>query len=680
MKYIFIIISIFATIILSFFSPFKKLDNFFYDLSIIVSLPYKAPYEVAIVAIDEESLRFIGRWPWRRDVLAEVIKNILNSKPKVLCIDIGFFENTPKDDFLQNSLRSDIPIVLPVMVSHEKNPKILKPPEYFLLPNVYLGHLHILLENDGIVRKIPSSIKYEGKTYPSFSYIPEEILKGKEEMPKEIGIFYQYPEPFYIISALKLLQREEEVLKDKVVFFGGTSSGLWDSFLTPISSNNLTPGVFIQAHSFRTISSNKIIKDLKLFFKSIFFVGFILIFILISRKISPYLSILIVIFIIFIMGWIFLQFCFWTSPFFSFLSVLIFQILELANQIAKSRIVLKEERRKLLEILKTLPVLKEKKDEKTKSILEEIKKTKETIEDLKYAFLSILNELSLVFYYINEEGEIVYINKNEWKFPSSGPFFPQISFLFNVPSEELQKEETTALQTKEKAYLYRYNKLKKGGFAIFFDITEEEEKNIMINSLLHDLKTPITILDGIGSNLNEEVENLKKQTKRMKDLLSQYEILMKLRSKKYILQKANLNIYSFLKNIISEIEPIAKKKNIKIKLNRNNDLFIKTDEFLLYRIVLNILSNSLKFTPKDGEIEVNYFFDGNFILTIEDSGPGIKEEEYDLIIKPFYGNKEREGLGIGISFVRSALKILNGKIAFGKSKLGGLKVEINLPQ
>jgi len=352
----------------------------------------------------------------------------------------------------------------------------------------------------------------------------------------------------------------------------------------------------------------------------------------------------------------------------------------LANQIAKSRIVLKEERRKLLEILKTLPVLKEKKDEKTKSILEEIKKTKETIEDLKYAFLSILNELSLVFYYINEEGEIVYINKNEWKFPSSGPFFPQISFLFNVPSEELQKEETTALQTKEKAYLYRYNKLKKGGFAIFFDITEEEEKNIMINSLLHDLKTPITILDGIGSNLNEEVENLKKQTKRMKDLLSQYEILMKLRSKKYILQKANLNIYSFLKNIISEIEPIAKKKNIKIKLNRNNDLFIKTDEFLLYRIVLNILSNSLKFTPKDGEIEVNYFFDGNFILTIEDSGPGIKEEECDLIIKPFYGNKEREGLGIGISFVRSALKILNGKIAFGKSKLGGLKVEINLPQ
>lgn len=678
MKHIFIILSILTTIILSFFSPFKRLESLFYDLNMIISLPYKCPYDIAIVAIDEKSLRFVGRWPWKREVLAEIIKNIVNSKPKALFIDIGIFENTSKDDYLINSLKTDIPIILPIIISHEKEPRLLKPPPYFLLPNIYLGHLHILLDEDGIVRKIPSSIQFKNEIYPCFSCILNEILK--EKMTKEIGIFYQYPEPFYIIPALTLLQREEKILKDKVVFFGGTSAGLWDSFLTPISYNNLTPGVFIQAHSFRTISSKKTIKDLNLIFKLLFFIFFILIFILICKKISTFFSFLFVSFLIFITGWIFLQFSFWISPFLSFLSVLIFQIIETTYSIGRSKIILKEERKKLFDILKTLPIPLKKEEKKSKSILEEIKKTKETIEGLKNALHLILNELSLVFYYINGEGEIIYINKNEWKFPTSGPFFPQISFLFNAPVEELQKEETITLQTKEKAYLYRYNKLREGGFVIFFDITEKEEKDIMINSLLHDLKTPIAIINGLDLNQKEESDILKKQIKRMQDFLSQYEILMKLKSNKYILQKSNLNFYSFIKNIIYEIEPIAKRKNIKIKLNLKEDLVIKTDESLLYRIILNILSNSLKFSPMDGVIEINYFLKEYFYLIIEDSGPGIKETEYDLILQPFYGNKEKQGLGIGLSFVKSSLKILNGKINFGRSKLGGLKVEIILPQ
>ncbi|MEJ5166779.1 MAG: CHASE2 domain-containing protein, partial [Thermoanaerobaculia bacterium] len=284
MKYIFAVFAIILCNFLFLFSPFLNIDNFIYDILMILSFPYDSKYEIAVVEIDEESLKFLGRWPWKRELIAQLITNILKEEPKILCIDIGFFEKSENDKFLIDALKSEIPIVLPIFLAKEEPLTIKFPPKELLHPNVYLGHLHILIDSDGEVRRIPSRIKFKGMEYPSFSVQAARVLNFNKKIPAEINIFYQTPEPFLFYSALKVLEGNNLNLKEKIVFLGGTSEGLWDSFLTPISSSShLTPGVLIQAHAFRTVVSNKSIKTLNQFGKVILSFLLILFFIILKR-------------------------------------------------------------------------------------------------------------------------------------------------------------------------------------------------------------------------------------------------------------------------------------------------------------------------------------------------------------------------------------------------------------
>lgn len=695
MKYFFVILSVFLSNFLFLFSPFFNIDNLLYDISMILSLPYKSDFEFAIVGIDEESLRSIGRWPWKREVIAQIIKNILDEKPRILCIDIGFFEKSEKDEVIVKALNSDTPVILPIFLTKENPPKLHIPPKDFIHQNVFLGHLHILIEKDGVVRKIPSYIRFNDKAYPSFSVQAAKKLNHRRKIPDEINIFYQLPEPFYFLSALKVLERKDLNLNNKIVFLGGTSEGLWDSYITPISSSyQLTPGVFIQAHALRTILSNKCIKILNNIVKIIFSFLSILIFIILREKFAIILNLIFLPLILFLISYTLINLNFWICPSIFIFSIFIYQSMEWIYIFAKSRIILREERKKLNQILWTLPFKFIKEEKKKKSLVDEIIEAKEAIENLRSAFNAILENLSLTFYVINEKGEIKYLSKEEKKLPKIGPFFEQMSFLTSIPLEELKKEIPLSINIFNKIYLYMQKRLQNGSIVLLVDITEKELKEkffeAIVFTLMHDLKAPLNIMEGLFENICKKLDDqptenakiIKNQIKRIKDLISQYDLFMKLRNNKYVQQKEKINIKKFLEEILEELSPKAKQKNLEIKmLFEGENEFFNTDRILFYRIVTNILFNSLKFTPAGGKILIRGNINEELRISIEDSGPGVKEEEMEYLCEPFFRTKELkniEGLGLGLSFVKEALKILNGKINFSKSNLGGLKVEISI--
>jgi signal transduction histidine kinase len=116
-----------------------------------------------------------------------------------------------------------------------------------------------------------------------------------------------------------------------------------------------------------------------------------------------------------------------------------------------------------------------------------------------------------------------------------------------------------------------------------------------------------------------------------------------------------------------------------------DDIFVEADSELLSRVVQNVLDNAVKFTPSDGRIELLASVDGEQAeLSIKDTGPGLAPEELPLLFDRYHQARARragkiQGTGLGLTFCREALKLMQGSIAVG-SKLGeGTVFTIRLP-
>jgi len=120
----------------------------------------------------------------------------------------------------------------------------------------------------------------------------------------------------------------------------------------------------------------------------------------------------------------------------------------------------------------------------------------------------------------------------------------------------------------------------------------------------------------------------------------------------------------------------------KISKNIKSNIFMNCHRDYLEQLIGNIVSNIARYTPSDSEVEVRLLHEGSKIcLTFEDSGPGLPEYIYRdgiQIFQRFDKSRSREsgGSGLGMTIIRKVTESLGGEISLGKSKFGGLKIEI----
>ena len=111
----------------------------------------------------------------------------------------------------------------------------------------------------------------------------------------------------------------------------------------------------------------------------------------------------------------------------------------------------------------------------------------------------------------------------------------------------------------------------------------------------------------------------------------------------------------------------------------------KMPDFMIVFILINfnLIDNAIKYTPKQGMINVSVFEqEGVAVLLVEDNGPGIAPELYEKILKRFYRvhHHLEIGSGLGLSIVDKAVERLGGQIFFTRSETwGGLQVRVSLP-
>lgn len=148
----------------------------------------------------------------------------------------------------------------------------------------------------------------------------------------------------------------------------------------------------------------------------------------------------------------------------------------------------------------------------------------------------------------------------------------------------------------------------------------------------------------------------------------------------------NCNIVNVVEEITLSVAEYIKSNNLNLIFDTDiEEKIIACDLDKIERIILNILSNAVKFTSSDGNIFVNMFDGEEFItITIEDTGIGIHKDKLDIIFDRFRQvdrsfTRNHEGSGIGLSLVKSLVEMQGGTISV-ESKLGvGTKFAIKLP-
>ena len=226
-------------------------------------------------------------------------------------------------------------------------------------------------------------------------------------------------------------------------------------------------------------------------------------------------------------------------------------------------------------------------------------------------------------------------------------------------------------------------------------------KSDFFANLSHELKTPLNIFYSIIQVLDLNVEKdendfkqaykkynkgLKVNFYRMFKMITNLIDLTKLDSN---LEKVKFNNYDIVKlceDISLSVITYAEQKNIKIVFDtEKEEEIIRCNGEYMERIMLNILSNAIKFTPRAGEIFINLFFDSEFVhIKIKDSGIGVPKEKIDSIFEKFVRvdksfSRENEGSGIGLSIVKSLVELLEGEISLKSEENKGSEFTVSLP-
>ncbi len=118
------------------------------------------------------------------------------------------------------------------------------------------------------------------------------------------------------------------------------------------------------------------------------------------------------------------------------------------------------------------------------------------------------------------------------------------------------------------------------------------------------------------------------------------------------------------------LQPIAQQKQIRIVKDCDSDCFAVADYELLHRMLLNLVLNAVRETPRDGTVSLSGQVAGcDVLIAVEDSGPGIQEERMARIFDPMFSTS-REGCGLGLPIVKRIVESHNGEITVSSSRKG----------
>lgn len=169
-----------------------------------------------------------------------------------------------------------------------------------------------------------------------------------------------------------------------------------------------------------------------------------------------------------------------------------------------------------------------------------------------------------------------------------------------------------------------------------------------VQNASHELRTPLTIIQAKQELLlqepnakiidkSEDIILTLNETKRLTKLIKDLMILSRADANKLNLQKENVNIDEYIKEVINPYCEIAQMQEKKIELNLNYNMDIDVDTSRFYQLVIILLDNAIKYTEANDTIEIKtYLKDNKFVMEVKDTGIGVSDEGLKRIFERFY--------------------------------------------
>lgn len=226
----------------------------------------------------------------------------------------------------------------------------------------------------------------------------------------------------------------------------------------------------------------------------------------------------------------------------------------------------------------------------------------------------------------------------------------------------------------------------------------EREKNFqenLLQNIVHEFRTPLTLIQGpleqlTAVDMADEkrmlVQIAKRNTERLLALVNQLLDMAKIKAGQLKVELQPVNIGQLFSDSLFSFYEACETKRISLKFDSKSCSFIaETDPEMIQKILVNLISNAVKFTPDGGEIELKVLKSkAGFSFSVSDTGIGISPQSQKRIFEKFYQvdaltTRRAEGTGIGLAFVQDLLSVLQGKISLSSAENEGTVFTVDIP-
>jgi signal transduction histidine kinase len=211
----------------------------------------------------------------------------------------------------------------------------------------------------------------------------------------------------------------------------------------------------------------------------------------------------------------------------------------------------------------------------------------------------------------------------------------------------------------------------------------------------HELRTPLTGIRGqlevalftaeTPEQFREAMMNALQDVEKLSNMVRALLLLSQAETGQLALQMAVIDLAPVVRSIIEQYQVAAEDEQVTLNCAAAQPCYVKADKTQMERMVSNLVSNAIKYTPSGGTVDVGLECDeGQARLWVQDTGIGIPPEDLPYIFDRFYRVKgsraKKEGLGLGLSFVGWIVKTHDGRIDVDSTPGKGTRFTVTLPR
>jgi len=689
--------------------------------------------KAVMVLIDDQSLQQYGRWPWSREQLAQLIRDVSAAHPRVIGLDVLLPEaQTAKaDDALADSFRSAGNVVLVDKIgSYQDGPHWIEPLPQFAATAAGIGHAMAALDKDGVCRRYPvRELSAIGERWAfavelARRYAPDAAnrflstynLHSTDEnalvtfaKPLLIPIYYRRG-GFETISAAEVLQhKRQSVLSDCAVLIGFGPAEISDRLNTPLTRALPAPGVEIHAQILDGILQGRRLQQLSAGWTLLLLIPVCPMLVVAFRKWR---------------GWA-LSFCLaamlaavWVAGYLLFIAgsailpvVPLLLAVVIAPLLTNSIDFILVERRLAAQLREMRRWLAQRDGGEAAqnasllwklSTLENLQTQLGALHELHSSLLKATTDAVAVF----DDGDRVILQNERFAalFPPNDAqelTFPAVRALL-FPGGETQAEGQEAyvagtLYSVRIATLPKISLSREGGTVLTLSslqtrVERDRARNESLRFVTHELRTPLVAIQGFAELMMvfpsspecaNAPETIFRESKRLVALINTYLDVLRLDSGAQPIRQETVSLDELVREVLELLQPLANAAKVRIHFIAEESLRVRGDQALLTGAILNLVSNAIKYGSSGKDIEIACGQDmGLVTVSVYNDADAIPDKELQKLFDADYRassvRQDQTGWGLGLTFVKRIAEKHGGSVHV-KSVRRGISFEIVLP-